>query len=103
MLQEDAGISYTEHKTNKCPWKQVNILTEHQELLLSSVKLAYYLGSAMSDATTRYQKSYYMEQQMVFVVEEDRINHGGTTSQNGQATHCRRCCTSQMTEFDGRP
>ena len=41
---------------------------------------------------------------MVVVAEEDRVNHGDTTSMNGQASHCRRrhCCASQTTEF-GRP
>ena len=38
----------------------------------------------------------------IVVAEEDRVNHGGTTSRNGQASHCRRCCASQITEVDGR-
>ena len=30
------------------------------------------------------------------VAEEDRANHGGTTSMNGHASHCH-CCASQTT------
>ena len=40
---------------------------------------------------------------MVVIAEEGCVNHGGTTSWNGQASHCRRCCASPMTEADGRP
>ena len=39
---------------------------------------------------------------MVVVAEEDRVNHGRTTSTNGEAGHYRRCCTLQTTEFDGQ-
>ena len=29
---------------------------------------------------------------MVVVADDDRrVNHGGTTSKNGQASHCHRC------------
>ena len=54
----------------------------------------------MYAVTIRGQKSYYVEQQMVAVAEEDSINHGETTSWNGQVSHCHRCCASQLTEFD---
>ena len=37
------------------------------------------------------------------VAEEDRVNHGGTTSMNGQASHHRRCCLSKTTAVDGPP
>ena len=43
-----------------------------------------------------------MKQEMVIVAEEDLVNHGGTTSRNGQASHCRHCCASQTTEAYGR-
>ena len=57
-----------------------------------------YHGWTMSAVTIRCQKSYYMEQWTVVVVaEEDRLNHGRTTSGNGHASHCRRFCVSQTT------
>ena len=31
------------------------------------------------------------------------MNQGGTTSRDGQASHCRRCYASQTIEVDGRP
>ena len=40
---------------------------------------------------------------MVVVAQEDRVNHGWTTSRNEQASHCCRCCVSQTTEVDGQP
>ena len=39
---------------------------------------------------------------MVGVVEEDRINHGTTTSMNGQASRSHHCCASWMTEVNGQ-
>ena len=30
--------------------------------------------------------------------EEDRVNHGTTTSRNGKASHYRRCCASRTTD-----
>ena len=40
---------------------------------------------------------------MVVVTEEDHLNHGGTTTRNGQASHCCRCGASQTIEVDGQP
>ena len=53
--------------------------------------IASYHGSAMFAVTIRCQKSCYIEEWMVVVAEEDRVNHGGTISRNEQASHCRRC------------
>ena len=44
-----------------------------------------------------------MELLMSSQSDEDRANHEETTSSNGQATRCRRCCVSQTTEVDGQP
>ena len=44
------------------------------------------------------RKSYYKEQWVVVITEADLVNHGRTTSTNGQTSRCRHCCTSQMTE-----
>ena len=63
------GVSYREHKTNEYVWQQVIIHTGRQELLLSSV--ASYHGSAVSLMMVRCQRSYYEEQWMVGVAEED--------------------------------
>ena len=49
------------------------------------------------------QKSYYMEQWMEVIAEKDRVNDGGTTRMNGQASRCRPCCASRTTEIEGRP
>ena len=48
---------------------------------------------AAGDHTKRYSGW------MVDITKEDRVNHG-RTSRNGQASHCRHCCASQMTETD---
>ena len=47
------------------------------------------------------RRSHYKEQWMVVVAEEDLVNHERTTSSNGQASRCRDCCASRMTEIDG--
>ena len=39
---------------------------------------------------------------IVGVAEVNRVNHWNTTSRNGQASRCRHCCASRMTEADGR-
>ena len=46
------------------------------------------------------RRSYYNEQWMAFVGDEDLVNHGRTTSKNGHASRCRPCCASQTTEVD---
>ena len=51
----------------------------------------------------RRRRSYDLEQWMVVVADEYHVIHGRTTSRNGQATYCRRCCASQTTKVDGRP
>ena len=48
-------------------------------------------------------KSYNKEQWMVCVTEVDHVNHGRTTSGNGQASRSRHCCASQTTQVDGQP
>ena len=40
---------------------------------------------------------------MVVVAEEDHVNHGRTTSVNGQASYCRRYCALHMTEVGVSP
>ena len=40
---------------------------------------------------------------MEVVAEEDRVNQGGTISKTEQASHCHRCCASQMTVVHERP
>ena len=57
-----------------------------------------YHSSAMSVVMIHYRRSYYKEQWMVVVAEEDLVNHGRTTSRNGQANRCRNCCASRMTK-----
>ena len=81
-------------------WQQVDILAGCQKLLLSSA--ASYHGSAMYVVIIRYLRSYYKEQWTVVVAEEDLVNHGRKTARNGQASRCRHCCSSRMTEVDGQ-
>ena len=63
---------------------------------LSSV--ASYHGLAMSVVIIRCRTSYYNEEWMVVVAEEYLVNHGRTTSRNGQGSRCRHCCASRLTE-----
>ena len=42
------------------------------------------------------------QQWTVVVVEENLINHGRATSKNGQASRCRHCCASWMTQVNGQ-
>ena len=64
--------------------------------------VASYHGSAISVAMIRCWRSYYKERRMVVVVKEDLVNHGRTTSRNGQASRCHHWCASRMTEVDGQ-
>ena len=66
---------------------------------LESFKLG---GSLESVVMIRCRSSYYKEQWMVVVAEKDLVNHGRTTSTNGQANRCRRCCVLLMIEVHGR-
>ena len=63
--------------------------------------VASYHGSVKSAVMVCCWKSYYREQRMVVVEEEDRVNHGRTALRNGQASWCRHCCASGMTEVMG--
>ena len=68
------GISYKEHKTNENVWQQVIIIAVRQELLLPSV--ANYHDSVVSVVAISCQKSNCREQLMIFVAQEDCVNHG---------------------------
>ena len=37
---------------------------------------------------------------MVVIAQKDRVNHGGTTSRNRKASHCRRYCALQTTDSE---
>ena len=54
----------------------------------------------MSVVVIRCRRSFYKKQRMLVVAEEDLVNHEKSTSRNGQASRCRHCCTSPMTEAD---
>ena len=91
------GISYRDHKTNEYVWQQVSILAGRQELLLSTVKrrkisrfghVCRHSWYAAEDHTTK-------EQWVVVVPKENFVNHGRTTSGNGEASRCHHCCTSR--------
>ena len=47
--------------------------------------VANFHGSAMSVVMIRCRRSYYKEQWMVVVADEDLVNHGRTTSRNDQS------------------
>ena len=92
------GISHREHKPNECVWQHVRSFY----CQLSNVER--YHGSAMSLIMILCRNSYYKEQWMVVVTDEDRINHGRTTLMNGQASRRRHCCASWWTtEVVGQP
>ena len=77
-------MSYKEHKTIEYVWQQVDIFTTRQERLLSTIKRRLSChGSAMYVVMIRCRTSYYKEQWMVIIVEEDLVNYGRTTSSNG--------------------
>ena len=101
------GISHTEHKTNEYVWQQqVDILAGRQELLLSIVhqrKLSLFGHVCHHKTLPNIILHGTCIGANVVVAEEDRLNHGGTTSRNGQASHSRRCFPSQTTEVDERP
>ena len=46
----------------------------------------------------RCRESCNSEQQKVVFTEEDRVNHGGTTSRNEQTSHSRRSCATEVDE-----
>ena len=39
---------------------------------------------------------------MVVIIEEDLVNHGRASSRNRQASRCRHCCASRMTQVTGQ-
>ena len=83
-------------------WQHINILTGRPELLLSTVKrrkFSWFGHVCRHDI--RCQRSYYREQRMVFVAEDERVSHGRATSNNGQASRCCHCCASmRITEVN---
>ena len=93
------GILYIEHQTNEYVWQQVNILAEPRKLSLSTVKrrMLPWFGHVCRHDTLRRLR--YVEHRMVVVAEEDLVNHGRTTSINGQTGRCGRCCASRMTVY----
>ena len=66
----------------------------------SSVAICH--RSAMYVVMIRSKRSYFKEQWVAVVAEVDLANHGRTTSRNGhgQASRCRHCGTSRVTEAD---
>ena len=89
----------TKHSEYSCVWQRVDILAGRQQLLLPTVKL-----SGFGHVMIHCRRSYYKEQWMIglVVAYEDLVNHWRTTSVNGQASWCRHCCASRMTEVDGQ-
>ena len=97
------GISYREQKkqTNMHGNRWISSM-DARSFHCQSFNVASYHGSATSVAKVRCWRSYYNEQWMVFVAEEDFANHGRATSTNGQASRCRHCCASRITDVDGQ-
>ena len=62
---------------------------------------ANYRGSALSADAIGCCKPCYREQLKVVVAEEDHVGHGRIILRNAQASHYRRCCTSQTTKGEG--
>ena len=84
-------------------WQQANILTGHRELLLSTVKrrkLSWFVHVCRQDTLPK-------------IILQGTVGGSGrggrsgkswrATSGNGQASHCRHCCATQVPEVDGRP
>ena len=73
-----------------------------QEFSMSMSSGACYHGLVMPVVMIRCRRSYYKEQWVIVVAEEDLVKHESTTSGNGHTIRCRHCCTSRMTVVDGR-
>ena len=85
-------VSYRQHKTNEYVWQQVSILAGCHALLLTTVrrrKLSWFGHVCRHDTPPKMSQT-------------KSVNHGRTPSNNGQASHCRHCCASLMTEADGQ-
>ena len=96
-------ISYREHKANDYERQQVSILIGRQKLLLSSVKrrkLQWFGHVFRHDMLPKIMLRVIVN--AIGAAAEDRINHPGTTTRNGQASRCRHCCALRMTEVDGQ-
>ena len=65
-----------ERKTKDYVWQQVIIVAGRQKLLLSAVEGRKLSRFAQYVATIRCRRSYYKEQWMVGVADEDRVNQG---------------------------
>ena len=98
-------ISYREHKTIEYAWQQVNILAGRQEFFsLSTVKrckLSRFGHVCRYDMLPKIIPQGTVDCRLV-IAEEDLVNHGRTTSRNGQASICHHCCASRITEVDGQ-
>ena len=83
-------------RTNEYVWQQVNILARCQELLLSTTIKRCNLR-LLGRVCRRNTRSKIILQGTV-----DGSRHRRTISRNAQASQCRHCCTSRMTEVDGQ-
>ena len=74
-----------------------------QKLLLSTIrrrKLSWFGHVSMMSVVMIRCRSYFEEQWIVVIVEQDLVSPERITSSNGR--QCRHCCASQMTEVDGQ-
>ena len=86
------GALYKEHKQMNMYGIRSVSSTDVRNFYYQPSRIIIYHGRARSAITIPYQKSYYSEELMVVITEEDHVNHGGTASSNGQASHCHHCC-----------
>ena len=68
------SVSYREHKTNAHVRQQVNVLPDIRRSYSQLSTVASYHGSGMYAVMIRYRKSFYNDQWMVVVAEEDSVN-----------------------------
>ena len=80
------SISYRENTTNENVWEQVGILAAQRRLLQSTAKRRKLSGFSHVYRHDMLPNSYFKEQWMVVVAEEDFISHVRTTAGNGQAS-----------------
>ena len=91
------AISYGKHTTKKYMCDMSTSSPDVRSFNCQPSSVASYHGSAVC-RMLRCRRSYYREQLMAVVADEDLVNHEKTTSKNGQAGRCRHCCPSRMTD-----
>ena len=93
------GILYREHKQTHTYGNRSMSSPDVRSFFVNRRKLSWFGHVCRHDTLPMI---IYKEKWVIVVIEEDQVNHERTTPRIGQASRCRHCCSSRITEVDGR-